>query len=156
MEPEVDFFSQFSMTQQEMDSSLGAVVDGRDYQKQICICGHPINGHSESGDRTICSFANTYCRCQSMVAVISTSDLRYFKKLTRGSGAEHALSLGCYSAKKAGKSVKWLAEPRCFKCHNSEVTVKPVAINLQNRIAFASGEFNVLLCGQCFQQLLLS
>ena len=155
MKSEVDFFSHFSITQTEMESSLKAVVDDRDYQKQICICGHPMSGHTDSGDRTICSFANTYCRCQSAVAVIATSDLRYFKKLTRGSGAQHALSLGCYSAQKAGRSVKWLADPKCFKCNNAEVPVMPVAINLQRRIAFASGEINVLLCGSCYELLLL-
>jgi len=156
MESEADFFNHFAMTQEEIDTSLGAVVDGRDYQKQICLCGHPMSGHSQVGDRSMCSFGKTYCRCQSPVAVIATSDLRYFKKLTRGSGADHALSLGCYSAIKAGKSVKWLAEPKCFKCHSSELAIKPVAINLQNRVSFSSGEINVLLCRPCYEILLYS
>ncbi len=154
MESEVDFFSQFAITQEEMSKSLEAVIDRSNFQKLICVCGHPMKGHSGSNNQSICSFANTYCRCQSPLAVIATSDLRYFKKLTRGSGADHALTLGCYSAKKAGKSVKWVAQPKCFKCQDSEVTIKPVAINLQNRIAFSSGEINVLLCHRCYEHLL--
>ena len=154
MESEVDFFSQFAITQEEMSKSLEAVIDRSNFQKLICICGHPMKGHSGSNNQSICSFANTYCRCQSPLAVIATSDLRYFKKLTRGSGPDHALTLGCFSAKKAGKSVTWLAKPMCFKCHVSEVAIKPVAINSQNRIAFSSGEINVLLCHRCYEQLL--
>ena len=151
-----EFFTHFAISSLEMDSSLNAVVDGRDYQKPICVCGHPMMWHSDTGSRSMCSFANTYCRCQSPLAVITASDLRYFKKLTRGAGADHALSLGCYSALKAGKTVRWLAEPKCFKCKQVGASIKPVALNSLNRVAFASGEINVFLCANCYQELLFS
>lgn len=155
MESITDFFSHFSLTMEEIEASLSSVIDGRDFQKPICICGHPMNAHSSASGRTMCSFANTYCRCELPIAVIVTSDLRYFKKLTRGPGANHALSLGCYSALKAGKTVRWLAEPLCFKCKVSGSSIRPVALNSQNRVAFASGEQNVLLCSSCFEEVML-
>ena len=73
-----------------------------------------------------------------------------------GAGADHALSLGCYSALKAGKTVRWLAEPKCFKCKQVGASIKPVALNSLNRVAFASGEINVFLCANCYQELLFS
>ena len=106
MKSESDFFSYFTITVEEMNASLSAVIDGRDYQKPICICGHPMAWHSDTGGRHMCSFASTYCRCQTPLAVIATSDLRFFKKLTRRPGSDHALTLGCFSAIKAGKTVR--------------------------------------------------
>lgn len=156
MTSEVDLSRQFAVSQDEISKALEAAINRCDIQKQICICGHPMKGHSSVSNRSMCSFANTYCRCETPLPVITTSDLRYFKKLTRGSGADHALTLGCYSAKRAGKSVRWLADPKCFKCGSSEIAIKPVAINLQNRIAFSSGEINVLLCNQCYEELLFA
>ena len=38
MELESDFFNHFAITVEDMNASLGAVIDGRDYQKPICIC----------------------------------------------------------------------------------------------------------------------
>ena len=121
MKSESDFFSYFTITVEEMNASFSAVVDGRHYQKPICICGHPMAWHSDTGGRHMCSFASAYCRCQTPLGVIATSDLRFFKKLTRGPGSNHALSLGCYSAIKAGKTVRWLAEPKCFKCKETGI-----------------------------------
>ena len=156
MNSESDFFNHFAITVEDMNASLGAVIDGRDYQKPICVCGHPINWHTSAGNRSMCSFAKTYCRCQLPLAVIATSDLRYFKKLTRGPGADHALSLGCYSAIKAGKTVRWLAEPKCFKCKETGISIRPVALNSMSRVAFASGEVNILLCTTCYEEVLFS
>lgn len=156
MESESAFFDSFAITVKDMNASLSAVIDGRDYQKPICICGHPINWHTDTGNRSMCSFAKTYCRCQLPLAVIATSDLRYFKKLTRGPGADHALSLGCYSAIKARKSVRWLAEPSCFKCKATGVLIRPVALNSLSRVTFASGEINILLCSTCYEMIVFS
>ena len=156
MDSESDFFNHFAITVEDMNASLGAVIDGRDYQKPICVCGHPINWHTSTGNRSMCSFAKTYCRCQMPLAVIATSDLRYFKKLTRGPGADHALSLGCYSAIKARKSVRWLAEPQCFKCKSTSTPIRPVALNSLNSITFGSGEINVLLCASCYEVIMFS
>ena len=156
MDSESDFFNHFAITVEDMNASLGAVIDGRDYQKPICICGHPINGHTSAGNRSMCSFAKTYCRCQMPLAVIATSDLRYFKKLTRGPGADHALSLGCYSAIKANKSVRWIAEPLCFKCKSTTTPIRPVALNSLSSVTFGSGEINVLLCSSCYEVIVFS
>ena len=156
MKSESDFFSYFTITFEEMNASLSAVIDGRDYQKPICICGHPMAWHSDTGGRHMCSFASTYCRCQTPLAVIATSDLRFFKKLTRGPGSDHALTLGCYSAIKAGKTVRWLAEPKCFKCKEAGTSIRPVALNSLSRVAFASGEVNILLCATCYGEVLFS
>ena len=156
MNSESDFFNHFAVTVEDMNASLGAVIDGRDYQKPICICGHPINWHTSAGNRSMCSFAKTYCRCQMPLAVIATSDLRYFKKLTRGPGADHALSLGCYSAIKANKSVRWIAEPLCFKCKSTTTPIRPVALNSLSSVTFGSGEINVLLCSSCYEVIVFS
>lgn len=156
MDSESDFFNHFAITVEDMNASLGAVIDGRDYQKPICICGHPINWHTSAGNRSMCSFAKTYCRCQMPLAVIATSDLRYFKKLTRGPGADHALSLGCYSAIKANKSVRWIAEPLCFKCKSTTTPIRPVALNSLSSVTFGSGEINVLLCSSCYEVIVFS
>ena len=156
MDLESDFFNHFAITVEDMNASLSAVIDGRDYQKPICICGHPIIWHTDTGGRSMCSFASTYCRCKSPLAVIATSDIRYFKKLTRGPGSNHALSLGCYSAIKANKSVRWLAEPMCFKCKATGVLIRPVALNSLSRVTFASGEINILLCSTCYEVIVLA
>ena len=156
MDSESDFFNHFAITVEDMNASLGAVIDGRDYQKPICVCGHPINWHTSTGNRSMCSFAKTYCRCQMPLAVIATSDLRYFKKLTRGPGADHALSLGCYSAIKARKSVRWIAEPLCFKCKSTSAPIRPVALNSLSSVTFGSGEINVLLCSSCYEVIVFS
>ncbi len=156
MDSESDFFNHFAITVEDMNASLGAVIDGRDYQKPICVCGHPINWHTSAGNRSMCSFAKTYCRCQMPLAVIATSDLRYFKKLTRGPGADHALSLGCYSAIKANKSVRWIAEPLCFKCKSTTTPIRPVALNSLSSVTFGSGEINVLLCSSCYEVIVFS
>ena len=156
MDSESDFFNHFAITVEDMNASLGAVIDGRDYQKPICVCGHPINWHTSAGNRSMCSFAKTYCRCQMPLAVIATSDLRYFKKLTRGPGADHALSLGCYSAIKANKSVRWIAEPLCFKCKSTNAPIRPVALNSLSSVTFGSGEINVLLCSSCYEVIVFS
>jgi hypothetical protein len=156
VDSESDFFNHFAITVEDMNASLGAVIDGRDYQKPICICGHPINWHTSAGNRSMCSFAKTYCRCQMPLAVIATSDLRYFKKLTRGPGADHALSLGCYSAIKANKSVRWIAEPLCFKCKSTTTPIRPVALNSLSSVTFGSGEINVLLCSSCYEVIVFS
>lgn len=156
MDSESDFFNHFAITVEDMNASLGAVIDGCYYQKPICVCGHPINWHTSAGNRSMCSFAKTYCRCQMPLAVIATSDLRYFKKLTRGPGADHALSLGCYSAIKANKSVRWIAEPLCFKCKSTTTPIRPVALNSLSSVTFGSGEINVLLCSSCYEVIVFS
>lgn len=149
MENDSSFATVFDISVTEMDFSLQSVVDRVDHRKPICFCGHPMVGHRVLGDRWICSFAGMLCLCRNPIIAVEAPDLRYFKKLTRGSGSRHALALGIYSSIKAGKPVKWITEPSCHKCKVASKPVKPLALNSQGRVANASGEYNILSCRDC-------
>lgn len=149
MDNDMSFAAVFEMSVTEMDSSLKSLIDRVDHRKPICFCGHPIVGHRLLGNRSICSFAGMLCSCKNPSIAIEAPDLRYFKKLTRGSGSRHALALGIYSSIKAGKPVRWISEPSCHKCNVANKLIKPLALNSDGRVANSSGEYNILSCQDC-------
>ena len=121
--------------------------------RQICICGHSLNFHTEVGDRTVCSPGRMTCRCVKVRAVLKADDIRLFLRNTAGVGGDHALGQGLVAcvARKVGFS--WIeSPPLCDMCTRVMVDgVYPVAINPHTGgLSDISTGMDKLVCASCF------
>ena len=121
----------------------------RVFNREICICGHPMRNHSSGERGTSCLSAKTFCPCTMPIPVVRAVDHRYFTKFSRGAGAKHALFQGMYASVKAGREVNWISEPKCFKCGQEAILVRPIPLNRHMKVSFGAGEMNLLACDKC-------
>ena len=143
-----DFFD-FSEEEAEEQAKLFG-SDKFDRDGRICLCGHPMKRHTDTGGRSACSPSRLICPCKKSRPVIESSDTRVFLRKTRGSGSGHALAQGILAAK--GKhEIKWLVEMKCDKCE-AEGKVSPVAVSQRGTIMDEATGFDALLCQKCREE----
>lgn len=139
----------FNYDKSSAEAIYADVTAQRKFNREICVCGHPMRSHSSSELGTTCLAAKTFCPCTMPIPVVRALDHRYFTKISRGAGAKHALFQGMYASIKAGKEVNWLSEPRCFKCGKEGSLVRPIPLNRHMKVSFGAGEMNLLACDLC-------
>jgi hypothetical protein len=121
--------------------------------RQICICGHSLNFHTEVGDRTVCSPGRMTCRCVNVRAVLEVDDIRLFLRNTAGVGAEHALGQGLSACVARGVTFSWIeSPPLCDMCTQPMFEgVYPVAVNPHTgTLTDISTGIDKLVCASCF------
>jgi len=144
-----DIFTNLSFSKEEALQSLQISRERKTFNRTICICGHPSAHHNKGDDGTHCYSKNIYCPCAQLVPVVEVEDLRFFSKITRGEGANHALSLGLTSLTRSRKSASWLTSPCCWVCKRINVPVRPIPLTNTQTRTFHPGYFNILACHEC-------
>lgn len=125
----------------------------KEYDRQVCICGHAMNKHSEfSSGMWQCHTARMYCPCERPKAVVEVSDTRYFMTKSRGYGAKHALSTGLSRLKERGGTSRLIIEPLCFVCQREITPLLPATFDRQRRLIFKPGPLNGLFCHDCLSK----
>ena len=121
---------------------------------EVCICGHSTKFHSNlGGSKMACAPARINCFCTEVRPVVTSSNLRYFMRSTKGPSVWHALGQGIRATLKAGGTVNWLVPLVCDRC-GSDDHVVPVALNIRTGIIESeSTGIDKLVCKTCYGEL---
>jgi hypothetical protein len=145
----LDAFSFFDFSMEEAqtaDKELLSKPSERD--GRICVCGHPVARHLNSGGIVYCKPTRMECPCKSVRSVLESSDVRPFLRKTNGPGTMHALGRGLASAIEKGNKVSWLVDMQCDRC-GKEGPVSPVPVTQTGfSTAYPTG-YDKLLCSEC-------
>lgn len=144
-----DSFTFFSFTLEDARRAYMVMTKELVADRGICICGHPSRHHRNIEGQETCISKNLFCPCNYLLTVIECEDLRFFAKVTRGEGANHALSLGIASSHFRGKWVKWRGEPVCMNCKKTGVRTRPVPVDKHGIKKKGPAAVNVLACLEC-------
>lgn len=151
---EADAFTRLGMSAQAVDSYLSR-LPRRPSNREICVCGHPMNKHTEVAEGLeSCVTSNLWCPCARPFAIVEVDDIRYFMRESHGRGVKHALTIGLRNLQKAGKGSRLLIEPHCFVCHSTENPIEVVGIDRNGGLAFSAAPVNVLACEACILRLM--
>lgn len=137
---------------------------GRGKSREVCVCGHSINHHSQtSAGLSVCNPGNTACRCSTARGVLVAENLRLFMFGTTGSGTDHALSKGMLACFGASAGFEWIEKPDvlCDKCQ--EPTAMPIPVALLEltsedgkpmySISDTTQKMNKILCRECVTKI---
>ncbi|MFM1786420.1 MAG: hypothetical protein RL228_370 [Actinomycetota bacterium] len=123
--------------------------------KQVCICGHAVNKHSElSQGRWTCQTANHICPCQGPEPVLVVQDTRYFMKKTEGYGPMHAISYGLMRLRQEKKWARFIIDLKCDRCKAENCKLYPTALSPELRIVRRPSSINKFLCIECLELIL--
>lgn len=144
------------MTPEMRAASAEAVNERPAREQRICVCGHPVTRHEETGEGTLCLPTRMTCHCKELRPVIDVSDTRAFLRKTK-SLAEHALTRGIKALVDKGKTWRWLdGEPHCYVCGAHEVPVWPILVNTRTDTPImvvtdstAGPRQDILCCAPC-------
>ena len=138
----------------QMDSYMISIRTGiGDFDRQICICGHPMARHERSGEFSSCTVSKSWCACSSPLPVLEAERIKPFRFASTGFGQKHALSKGVYAMQRQGHTASWLIDPMCFKCKAEDVQIQPAPLSKTKKIIDRSGYTNVLLCMPCIEEV---
>ena len=113
--------------------------------REVCICGHSMNYHTEVAGESGCKPAKVRCACREARAVLRADNLRKFLSATTGDGMDHALAKGILASQKSGDGYEWIESPLlCDRCQ--EVVELPIPIDASSVVPGA----NKILCGECY------
>ena len=125
-------------------------VPVRNTDKRICICGHPVGRHTDTGVGIAnCKPTAMQCPCKRCRPVLVADDCRLFVRKTVGGGLLHALTLGSVAHLERGKKVQWINDPVCDRCGETEGTVVPVPVTQGGHAKSHATGYDVLLCSKC-------
>jgi hypothetical protein len=124
-------------------------IKRREFNRNVCVCGHAMNKHSQLSGHTFCHTARMYCPCEDPRPVVEVSDTRYFMTKSRGYGAHHALSTGLSRLHEVGGSSRLLIEPKCFRCGELANPLIPAGFNRDRWLIFQPGPYNGMFCQSC-------
>jgi len=123
--------------------------------KQVCICGHAVNKHSEPSEgRWYCRTANHDCPCGGPEPILVVQDTRYFMKKTEGYGPMHALSYGLMRLRQEKKWARFIIELKCDRCKAEDTKLFPVPLSPELRVVRRPSPINKLVCNDCLDLLL--
>lgn len=144
----------FDITEEEIESAIADRVNGRKRDGRICSCGHSAGRHEDLGDGVInCRAVKYECPCVKFHAVLKSSNVKSFIRVTDGPGAQHALSKGISGAIKSGATIEWIETPKCQKC-DFDGKVLPVSLNpVSLRVSQIGTRVNQMLCRDCIVEL---
>lgn len=166
---EPDFFSRIPDL---VDLGLAEPLDERKDRKdrRICICGHSshVHGHTARGDeicRSQAAGGQSQCKCSRHRPVMTVSNKRFFRSVTVGPGAQHALSRGVEKLKASLEAKKaedpdaevtlpgyeWLEDPACEMCGGTD-QVFPVAFDDDRNVATCPpmAKHHYFICLKCY------
>lgn len=133
----------------------------------ICVCGHSANAHTanvppgyskihdqaKASHKPKCAPSRHICPCREYQEVLTTSDIRPFRKATSGPGPDHALVKGIMNAMQADReiTVTWSPNLVCVKCKKGtdEVALAPVAYDFLWMEAKEPTDMNTMICRNC-------
>jgi len=79
----------------QMDSYMISIKTGiGNFDRQICICGHPMARHERSGEFSSCTVSKSWCACSAPLPVLEAERIKPFRFASTGFGQKHALSKG--------------------------------------------------------------
>lgn len=139
-----------------MKKISGPQSSRRRKNRQICICGHSVNFHTEIGGRSVCSPGRMTCRCMTVRAVLESDDIRLFLRNTSGVGAEHALGQGLSACVARGVVFEWIENPPlCDMCTQPTGDgLYPVSVNPHTgQLSDISTGIDKIVCAACFLML---
>lgn len=123
--------------------------------REVCVCGHSMNFHTEVGERTVCSPAKMRCKCVKGRAILEASNLRMFMYSTSGIGSEHALGKGLTASVAHGASFTWVGgeggPATCDICLEKTLDPIPVAVDtLGGQPSTISTGVDKVVCEGCY------
>jgi hypothetical protein len=130
--------------------AMGARRKRSDRDGRICICGHPVARHTDSGiGISLCKPSRMECPCKKCRPALEASDIRQFMRKTWGGGSLHALSLGIAAQVKSGRSVKWIVDIQCDRCKTASGEIVPVPVSQTGHAMTEATGYDVFLCRDC-------
>jgi hypothetical protein len=133
----------------DVDSFIG--TDGTAKSRQVCLCGHVYRAHKE----LVCQPNYNQCHCPQFNPVLESTNLRVFKRFSKGNGTLHALSQGIRALMVKGGSYSWLPDACfCYKCKKTDVKISPTLVSREGyKINFEdkriSDRVDIFLCEEC-------
>jgi hypothetical protein len=122
--------------------------------REVCVCGHSMNYHTDvPGRGSVCAPARiSSCRCAEGRPILEADNLRLFMYITTGTAEDHALGKGVNASRKRGAGFRFLENPlKCDGCLEVAQGVYPVAIDPDSqRLSNTSTRINKILCKTCF------
>lgn len=120
----------------------------------ICICGHPVILHAESG---LCRSGAIVCACPKSRPALLVDDIRFFLRVTKGPHEAHALVMGLSTLEEKGgqavKQIDWRCE---YKSCGGVMGVNPARFRNSSTLALGMTvrDLNRLICEPClFREL---
>lgn len=124
--------------------------------REVCVCGHSMNFHSEVGGGFICSPAKMTCKCSKPRPVLTAENLRLFMYSTTGVGAQHALGKGILASISRDSGYAWLEDPikcdRCLEPTDAPIPVSAAPTGVEKSILpiDESGTVDKIVCVGCY------
>ena len=122
-------------------------------RRWACLCGHSYGSHQGLA----CQINRGQCHCPQFNPVLETTNLRVFKRHSKGNGTLHALSQGIRALMIKGGSYTWLPNVLfCYKCKRDDVKVSPTLVSKEgDKVSFdpeyrmISNRVDIFLCEEC-------
>jgi hypothetical protein len=147
----LDALAKTGLSLESIQEVSEALKTTRKKDNRVCVCGHTMTAHNKAENGVIfCRPSALDCNCKRMHPVITTDNLRPFKRKTSGHKTEHALMLGVARCIEMGGSFEWIEDPLlCERCQEEKI-VFPVCLTSQGHKTPLSMGHDYLLCDDCF------
>lgn len=147
----LDALAKTGISLEEIQKMSEILKTTRKKDNRVCVCGHTMTTHNRATNGiVICRPSAMSCECKRMHPVLTTNNLRPFKRKTSGHRMEHALMLGIARCIEMGGTFEWIADPlTCERC-NQEAIVFPVCMTKEGHKTPYSVGLDALLCNDCF------
>jgi hypothetical protein len=143
---------------EELQDVGAALMREAPKDSRVCICGHGLNNHTVINGYVLCKPNRMTCLCKVLRLVLSSSNVRPFKRKSAGSGASHALMQGLRKAIELDAEVNWIEPPACdyqkdgSKCGSTDQVV-PCLITKNGFYTDEPTGYDVFLCPSCREKL---
>lgn len=143
---------------EELQDVGAALMREAPKDSRVCICGHGLNNHTVINGYVLCKPNRMTCLCKVLRLVLSSSNVRPFKRKSAGSGASHALMQGLRKAIELDAEVNWIEPPSCdyqkdgTKCGSTDQVV-PCLITKNGFHTDEPTGYDVFLCPLCRENL---
>ena len=143
---------------EELQNVGAALMREAPKDSRVCICGHGLNNHTVINGYVLCKPNRMTCLCKVLRLVLSSSNIRPFKRKSAGSGASHALMQGLRKAIELDAEVNWIEPPSCdyqkdgSKCGSTDQVV-PCLITKNGFYTDEPTGYDVFLCPSCREKL---
>jgi len=155
-DPEMDRLA-FSAEELINDVDNINLVDYIKMQRYVCLCGHSLKCHHPKAVVPYCLPGRRQCHCPQFNPVLETTNLRVFKRFSKGNGTLHALAQGIRALMEKGGTYKWIPEACfCYKCKRADVKILPAVVTPTGyRVEFKEKDnalterVDIFLCEDC-------
>lgn len=154
-DPELDKFA-FSAEELMHDIDNINEVDYIAMRRYVCLCGHSLKCHKPKAIVPYCLPGRRQCHCSLFNPVLETTNLRVFKRFSKGNGTLHALSQGIRALMEKGGTYKWLdGACFCYKCKRADVKILPALVTKDGgyKVDFEdlgiTNKIDIFLCEDC-------